>query len=136
MVNPRKNETSPASGTESTPARSVCRKKLTARNGTRPCWIRSNVSSNVLTMNQNTPPTSRRKVRVIWPIPWATKTGGLASAMARNVTLVIDREKSKVCDRREREGAETLRHYGGGSVTFGFHETRGSSRSQLLLCIH
>src|SRR6266436_2938724 len=41
MVSPRKNETSPTNGTESTPARCVCRKKLAARNGTRPCWRRS-----------------------------------------------------------------------------------------------
>src|SRR5207249_6834674 len=83
MVRPRKNDTSPTSGTESTPARCVCRKKLAARNGTRPCWIRSNDSSNVFAMNQNTLPTSRKKLRERWPIPWATKTGGLAFAMAR-----------------------------------------------------
>src|SRR6266567_2818660 len=34
-------------------------------------------------MNQKTPPTSRRKLRERWPTPWATKTGGLALAMAR-----------------------------------------------------
>jgi hypothetical protein len=34
-------------------------------------------------MNQNTLPTSRRKLRERWPTPWATKTGGLGSAMAR-----------------------------------------------------
>src|SRR5436309_2266337 len=83
IVSPRKNETSPTSGTESTPARCVCRKKLAARNGTRPCWIRSNVSSNVFAMNQKRLPTSRKKLRERWPIPWATKTGGLALAMAR-----------------------------------------------------
>ena len=76
MVSPRKNETSPTSGTESTPARSVCRKKLVARNGTRPRWMRSNVSSNVFMVNQNTLPTSRKKLRAKWPIPWAIKTGG------------------------------------------------------------
>src|SRR5207244_6933628 len=41
------------------------RKNLAARNGTRPCWMRSNVSWNVFKMNQKTLPTSRRKLRSI-----------------------------------------------------------------------
>ena len=47
MVRPRKNETRPTSGTEPTPARWQWRKKLEARNGTRPSRIRSTVSSSV-----------------------------------------------------------------------------------------
>src|SRR5437016_9659041 len=75
MVRPRKNETSATSGTDSTPARSACRKKLIARNGTRPSRRRSIVSSNVCAMNQNMLPTSRRKFQKTPPISWSAMTG-------------------------------------------------------------
>src|ERR1051326_1820363 len=58
--------------------------------------MRSNVSSNVLTLNQKTLPTSGGQVRVRYRIPWATKTGGLPSAMAGNVALLVGGEKRKV----------------------------------------
>src|SRR5439155_786031 len=72
---PRKNETSATSGTDSTPARSACRKKLTARKGARPSRRRSIVSSNVCAMNQNMLPTSRRKFQKTPPISWSAITG-------------------------------------------------------------
>src|SRR6266567_421085 len=126
MVSPRKKETSPASGTESTPARCVCRKKLEARNGTRPCWIRSNVSSNVFTMNQKRLPTSRRKLRESWPAPWATKTGGLASAMAGEPSLSsLEHQGTAVSHLSfvvrwlgSHRSLETLRHHQSPPVTF------------------
>src|SRR5947208_16253411 len=58
--------------------------------------MRSNVSSKVFTMNQNTPPTSRRKLRASWPIPWATRRGGLAFAMADKSRLTCATAKGKV----------------------------------------
>ena len=47
MVSPRKNDQSPTRGTEPTPARSVCRKKIEARKGARPRRTLSIVSVKV-----------------------------------------------------------------------------------------
>src|SRR5437016_11801243 len=47
-------------------------------------------------MNQNMLPTSRRKLRPRWQIPWATKTGGLAFAVAGKSRLTCPtRQRAK-----------------------------------------
>src|SRR3954451_19865673 len=101
MVNPRKNVTKPTNGTDPTPARSHCSKKLAARNGTRPSRIRSTVSSNVCTMNQKRLPTSRMNSRLRCPTPCTTTTGlpgimGSADSsfgMLRNVPYFLRRKR-------------------------------------------
>src|SRR5437667_10996546 len=118
--------------------------------------MRSNVSWNVFTMNQNTPPTSRRKLRVRWPIPWATRTGGWARAfaMAGNLpSLRLAHQGTTVCPWLAADLAKAAAVacsswarkpslLGNSSTSSGatdyivFDETRESSQGQLLLCFH
>src|SRR5207253_3170295 len=122
------------SGTDSTPARSACRKKLTARKGARPSRRRSIVSSNVCAMNQNMLPTSRRKFQKTPPISWSAITGAAIRTSSVEFCFFPAITKRKLPQYRKRKRAsgrlgnfEARRFESGRNRSGGAHVRRRSA---------